>query len=103
MAGPGGTEAGRVAIKVLPDTTRFAPSLQSYLDRIERRAAINIDVGIDSDEFERGLARLLDDQSIRVDIDTGDAEAQLARLTADRTARVDVDVDRGRLNRPRDA
>ncbi len=42
MAGPGGREVGRLNVRVLPNTSNFAQSLQRYLDRIENRAQVKI-------------------------------------------------------------
>ncbi|WP_338932638.1 hypothetical protein WEB32_29685 [Streptomyces netropsis] len=73
MAGPGGQERGRIAIRVLPDTSNFAVSLQRYLDRIERRARVQVQAVPDLNGFRERLA------------------AQLARVRA--RVRVDVDPD----------
>lgn len=51
MAGPGGREAGRISIRVLPDTRNFATSLQRYLDRVEKRSQLKINVEADMDQF----------------------------------------------------
>jgi hypothetical protein len=48
MAGPGGREVGRVSIRVLPDTTKFVPSLRKYLTRIERTLELEIPVTLDA-------------------------------------------------------
>ena len=47
MPGPGGREVGRLSIRVLPDTSRFAVSLRRYLERIERQSQIKIRVVVD--------------------------------------------------------
>ncbi len=55
MAGPGGREVGRLSIRVLPDTSNFAVSLQRYLDRIERRARVQVQAVPDLDGFRERL------------------------------------------------
>lgn len=72
MAGPGGREVGRVSIRVLPDTSSFARSLERYLERLERTLRVEIPVEV---------------------VGAIDAEAQLDALARDRTASIKVDVD----------
>lgn len=48
MAGPGGTEVGRVSVRVLPDTSRFAADLRTDLARIETTAKVNIGAELDT-------------------------------------------------------
>ncbi|MFE3771025.1 hypothetical protein [Streptomyces sp. NPDC059122] len=73
MAGPGGREVGRLSIRVLPDTSNFAVSLQRYLDRIERRARVQVQAVPDLEGFQERL------------------NAKLARVRA--RVRVNVDPD----------
>lgn len=78
MAGPGGIEAGRVSVRVLPDLTAFRRSLQRYLERIEKteRLRIRVELG-----------------------DTKEATARIAELTRDRKVKVKVAFDRSALDR----
>ncbi|MFE3144748.1 hypothetical protein [Streptomyces scopuliridis] len=56
MAGsPGGREVSRLAVKVLPDTSEFGTRLQTYLDRIERRAKVGVKVVPDTSKFSADL------------------------------------------------
>lgn len=55
MPGPGGVEAGRASIRVLPDTSAFASSLEKYLDRMERRLKIEIPTQVNAAGLERDI------------------------------------------------
>ncbi|MGW3569078.1 phage tail protein [Streptomyces sp. NPDC000941] len=79
MAGPGGREADRVSVRVVPDTSRFAADLRRALDRIESALRVNVRVDADLDGF------------------TTDVRARLAALR-DETVRVRVDADRDGLD-----
>jgi phage-related protein len=84
MAGPGGKEVGRVNIRVLPDTSKFGPSLQAYLERTERRLRLNLPVSLDQGDaaaVEAELAELTRDREVNIDIDTNDLEKNLTRVT----------------------
>lgn len=48
MAGPGGKEAGRVSIKVLPDTSEFGKKLRADMAKIEKRVKVEIPVLLDT-------------------------------------------------------
>lgn len=78
MAGPGGKEVGRVNIRVLPDTSKFGPSLQKYLERTEQRLELELPVS-------------LNQLSVAV------VEAELDALT--RRREIDVDVNTETLTR----
>ncbi|WP_116210103.1 phage tail protein [Streptomyces olivoreticuli] len=100
--GPGGSEAGRVHVKVLPDTSDFHRSLQRYLDRIERQARVRVHVDIDDatargrlDDLARRARRIT--PVIRPDVDAGRAESRLMALARRRTVRIQARVDRGFL------
>lgn len=73
MAGPGGREVGRVSVKVLPDTSTFARSLERYLERVERRLRVELPVSLNA-------------------ADVAQTEAKLAVLSRDRTVELDVDT-----------
>lgn len=89
MAGPGGTEVGRISIKVNPDTDGFRRDLQRDLDVIERtmRGTVHINAELDGTGAAAHFAALLQAMrghtaTINVDADTGAAMAQIAALTA---------------------
>ncbi|MFD5392763.1 hypothetical protein ACFWJW_00675 [Streptomyces sp. NPDC127097] len=60
MAGPGGREVGRLAIRVLPATDGFAARTQTFLDRIEARAQVKVSVLPDVSRFAPELRADLD-------------------------------------------
>lgn len=68
MAGPGGGEAGRIKIRVLPDTSNFATSLQRYLDRIERRARIQVKAVADTSGLAADLRQKLSHIRARIPV-----------------------------------
>lgn len=78
MAGPGGREVGRVSIRVVPDTEKFARELRAKLEQIEQqlRATIDVDVDLNSDgavahmrELMTRLRAMARDIDIDVDVD----------------------------------
>ncbi|MFF3975283.1 hypothetical protein [Streptomyces sp. NPDC001828] len=109
MAGPGGTERGRIAIRVLPDTSNFAQSLQRYLDRTERRARIKVQAVPDlsqgfRDRLNRDLSRVRAKVKVRVDPDLsafGDTlRTRLQTRAATLNARLEIkDAEIARLRR----
>lgn len=76
MAGPGGREVGRLSVRVLPDTSNFATSLQRYLDRIERRARLQIHVDSNMDAFaqqvESRLQEISNNAQVSVDVEAAE-------------------------------
>jgi phage-related protein len=52
---PGAKVVGRLALKVLPDTSDFVPKLKAFAERVERSVKIEIPVEIDS---KRALAQI---------------------------------------------
>lgn len=72
MAGPGGTEVGRVSIRVLPDTSQFGLRLQDYLDRVESNTSIDVDIDVSTASIEaarREIASLGRSVDVRIDAD----------------------------------
>lgn len=76
MAGPGGTEVGRISIKVLPDTSDFKETLKRELKKIEKELRIEAQVGADTSELVREAKEArkraeaaLKDIKVRVDLD----------------------------------
>ncbi|MFF4607926.1 hypothetical protein ACFY12_34965 [Streptomyces sp. NPDC001339] len=55
MAGPGGREADRVSVRVVPDTSRFAADLRDALERTEHRARVKVPVFPDLSQFKDRL------------------------------------------------
>ena len=99
MAGPGGREIARLAARVLPDTSRFATSLQAYLDRIERRAQVKVKAVPDMTGFARDMQARLASVRAQVEVPvTPDLRRFHTLLQASITAarqrvRVPVDLD----------
>ncbi|NGO71445.1 phage tail protein [Streptomyces boncukensis] len=79
MASPGGREADRVSVRVVPDTSRFAADLRTALERAEAALRVTIPVTPDMDGF------------------TTEVRARLATLR-DETIHVRVDADRDGLD-----
>ena len=49
MAGsPGGKEVGRLALKVLPDTSDFLPQLKAFAEQVEEQVKIELALEIDT-------------------------------------------------------
>ena len=58
MAGPGGVEAGRASVKVLPDLSGFSRSLERYLQRVERTLVVKLPTQLDTRTLDDDLARI---------------------------------------------
>ncbi|MFD9687888.1 hypothetical protein ACFWXO_19265 [Kitasatospora sp. NPDC059088] len=95
MAGPGGKEAGRVHVRVLPDTDGFRDRLKRYLEMLERYTKLKVKLDLDTTGVNARLRELTHDRSVRVNVvaDTGEAAARIAALTRERRARVRADAD----------
>ena len=78
MAGPGGTEVGRVSIRVVPNTEDFRRRLREQLQKIDD---IETDVSPKSSEFQRKLKDMLRraERENKVEIDVEFDERRLAR------------------------
>lgn len=89
MAGPGGTEVGRVSVKVVPDTDDFRRELRRELKDVEKTEKVNIPVEVDTAqamaEIEKIKAELasIRDQTVRIRIDQQQA---ISKLTKDLNA-----------------
>ncbi|MBN6777436.1 hypothetical protein JRG19_02580 [Pseudoclavibacter alba] len=81
-------EYGRVGIRVIPATGKFREDLKKAMERIERGARFDINVGADMSEAKRSLAVF---------------QKELAAATRDQTAEVKVDVDRSSFARLKSA
>jgi phage-related protein len=53
---PAGQVIGRVSVRVLPDTDRFARTAQDELDRIEKRLSVRVEAKLDISGLSRQLA-----------------------------------------------
>ncbi|MCT2594228.1 hypothetical protein LHJ74_30710 [Streptomyces sp. N2-109] len=96
MAGPGGQEAGRISIRVLPNTENFARSLQRYLDRIEERSRVQVKATLDMTGFATDLRTTLRDLNarvkVRVDPDLSNFATDLRAQLSTGGARVPVRI-----------
>lgn len=85
MAGPGGTEVGRVSVKVVPDTDDFRRELRRELKDVEKTEKVNIPVEVDTAqamaEIEKIKAELasIRDQTVRIRIDQQQAISNLTK------------------------
>ncbi|APC43260.1 hypothetical protein Joe_20 [Streptomyces phage Joe] len=76
MASPGGTEVGRISIKVLPDTSDFKSTLKRELKEIEKQLRLEAQITADTSELVREAKEArkraeaaLKDIKVRVDLD----------------------------------
>lgn len=106
MAGTGAVIVSRAGVRVLPDTSGFGSALGKYLNRVEARTRLNINLGLDEKKFDVQLQKLVAkaEKSARVSLpatlDDDAARRQLDLLSAhlNRAApkvNIKVDVDRG--------
>lgn len=98
MAGsPGGREVDRLAIRVLPDTSGFATTLQRVLDRIEDRAKVAVRIMPDTRGFNAELREKLGTIRTQVHVpvtpDTRAFRADLQSALAGTRARVRVPIE----------
>ncbi|MFJ5233957.1 hypothetical protein ACIQBJ_29150 [Kitasatospora sp. NPDC088391] len=95
MAGPGGKEAGRVHVRVLPDTSDFRQRLKQYLEMLEKYTKLSVKLNLDTTGVSARLRELTQDRTTRVNVfaDTAEAAARIAALTRERRTRVGVDAD----------
>lgn len=56
--GPGGKEVGRVSVRVVPDTSRFAAELKAQLEKIERQLEVKVPVKLDTKSVSAAAAKL---------------------------------------------
>lgn len=80
-----GRNVGRVSIRVMPDTQRFAPQLKQQLELIERRT--HFTVNVDRVNFDR--------DKIQQDIN------KQTQALKDITSNVEVVIDKARLDKPK--
>lgn len=58
MAGPGGIEVGRAALRVLPDLSQFTRSLERFIQRIERQVVVELPTTADTSGARRDIERV---------------------------------------------
>lgn len=76
MAGPGGVEAGRASLKVLPDLSQFLQSLDRFIKRIERQVVVELPTTLDLKGIKESVA---------------EAQARVHEATAELPLEPDVD------------
>lgn len=112
MAGTGAVIVARAGVRVLPDTTSFGTALGKYLDRVEARTRLNVNLGLDETKFDVQLQKLMAKAekasriAIPTTLDSAAAERQLKLLVAqlNRTVpKVDVEVGIDRTGQVRKA
>lgn len=89
VGSPGGKEIGRLAVKILPDTSDFLPELKAFAERVESEIRIEIPVLLDRDSFREELdllkaqVQLSDiELDVGIDIDGAGALAHLDTILA---------------------
>ncbi|MEU5878178.1 hypothetical protein [Spirillospora sp. NPDC047279] len=126
MAGAGGHEVERLAVKVVPDTGGFRKKLKAFLEKAEAESEIEVGLELKGEkkvkakldalakdlvvklkvelenvaEVRRQLATLVRDRAVNlhVDVDTNYVQAKLNNLARNRALSIDVDLklDRAR-------
>lgn len=86
MASPGGREADRVSVRVVPDTSRFAADLRRELTRIEAALSVTIPIDADLDRFNTAVRTRLaalraESVSVRVEADRDGLDGLRTSLT----------------------
>lgn len=95
MAGPNARITDRIAVLVIPDTSKFLPSLQKYVKRIQNSVKIEIPIEIESSRFKReveALSKTAGRVNLPVDGDTSPIERDVERISNMRP-RLQVDTD----------
>ena len=94
MAGPGGKEAGRLRVKVVPDTDGFRRELEELLAEYSKRK-IEIRLDVDTAAAEEKLKKLTRDREVklRVNVDLAGVEEKIKSVTRERKAKIDVEAD----------
>jgi phage-related protein len=94
-----GKSAGRVSIRVYPDTTRFREELQGQLDRLERDLKVKVRAELDTSRFDeqlRGIQRKANGQSVQLNatVNSKLAKAELTAVSRRRFADIVVRVNK---------
>ena len=122
MAGPGGSEVGRLNVKVVPDTDGFRRDMEKLLseygkrkieikvelkglkkareelERLTKKQKVKIKIEVDDKKAKAQLKALAKNRKVKVDVqaDTGEARAEINRVTRRRRATVQVNADTDR-------
>lgn len=111
MAGPGARIVDRVGVAVIPDTSKFLPSLKKYLARIEHQLRVDVQIGVDPDglsaKAKAAVARAersAGDIEVYTNIDTKGLATKVAAasLRAQRSARpvkIPVEIESSGMER----
>ena len=111
MAGPGARIVDRVGVAVIPDTSKFLPSLKKYLARIEHQLRVDVQIGVDPDglsaKAKAAVARAersAGDIEVHTDIDSKGLATKVAAasLRAQRSARpvkIPVEIESSGMER----
>ena len=111
MAGPGARIVDRVGVAVIPDTSKFLPSLKKYLARIEHQLRVDVQIGVDPDglsaKAKAAVARAersAGDIEVYTDLDSKGLTTKVAAasLRAQRSARpvkIPVEIESSGLER----
>ena len=95
MAGAGGSEVGRINIRVVPDLDQFRAQLLAELEALEKRGLkIKIEVA-NAAEFKAEVESAAEGVKARVDVDanTAGVREKIKAAAAGTTAKVKVEVD----------
>jgi hypothetical protein len=81
--GPGGKEVGRVSVRVVPDTSKFAEELKRELKKLEKQLKIQIPVSIDQSGIKEEIKKVqksADGKEIKLDAEVdGDGVVKKTR------------------------
>ena len=114
MAGAGGVEVGRAAVRVVPDTGGFAQKLKRELDAIEDRVKVKIKVDLDTNGLSAKVRAAAEEaerlSKIRPEVDPETEgmrrEVEEAAEAAEKTSKIKPKVDpetSGLIRKVRDA
>lgn len=114
MAGAGGVEVGRAAVRVVPDTGGFAQKLKRELDAIEDRVKVKIKVDLDTNGLSAKVRAAAEEaerlSKIRPEVDPDTdgmrREVEEAAEAAEKTSKIKPKVDpetSGLIRKVRDA
>lgn len=98
MAGPGGLDSGvRARVVVVPDTSKFVPSLEKYIKRIEHSLKIEIPTTVDPSGLDEKLAKVRQRQQrnpvtvpLQAQADEFTRQARAAAQKAAKTVQADI-------------
>ncbi|WP_433332524.1 phage tail protein [Spirillospora sp. CA-294931] len=97
MAGAGGHEVERLAVKVVPDTGDFKEKLKAFLEKVEEQSKIEVELELkDEQEIKAKLKELAKDLTVKLKVELeneAEVRRKLAALVRDRTMNLEVDID----------